>query len=65
MAKATAKQNEKKNNRHCPFCDVEIYELHLPICNACHATIAYCPECNEPLPKNQKTCPKCGAKVKK
>ena len=65
MPKTTAKQNEKQTKRHCPFCDEEIYQLNLPICSACHTAIIYCAVCHEPLPKNQKTCPKCGAKAKK
>lgn len=64
MAKTT-KQTTKKAVPHCPFCDVEIMELNLPICQACHAVIAYCAECKQPLPKNARTCPGCGAKVKK
>ncbi len=61
MAKANAKSNAKKAARHCPFCDLEIYEMRLPVCTACHTTIVYCKQCREPLPKDRTDCPACGA----
>jgi predicted amidophosphoribosyltransferase len=64
MAK-TAKQTTKKAVPHCPFCDTEIYELNLPVCEACHVAIIYCEDCGKPIPKNSKTCPTCGPKKAK
>jgi hypothetical protein len=63
MAK-TAKQPQKKTTPHCPFCDAELMAANLPVCGACHVVVLYCPECKKPLPKNRKTCPSCGAKIK-
>jgi hypothetical protein len=61
----TVKQTPNKTTPHCPFCDTELMAANLPVCQACHVTIIYCSECNKPLPKNSKTCPSCGARVKK
>jgi hypothetical protein len=65
MAK-TAKNTtaQKKTAPHCPFCDIELVEMNLPVCQACHVTILYCADCGKPLPRSKKTCPSCGAKVK-
>lgn len=65
MAKTTKKTTLQKNTtRHCPYCDVELTAMNLPFCQACQVTILYCADCGEPLPKNTKTCPSCGTKVK-
>ncbi|MDP2919643.1 MAG: hypothetical protein Q8O43_05455 [Dehalococcoidia bacterium] len=63
MAK-TVKQPQKKGVPHCPFCDVEIYEMNLPVCQSCHVNIIYCEQCGQPVPKGKKTCPTCGPKAK-
>jgi predicted amidophosphoribosyltransferase len=64
MAKTVKKNTtQKKATPHCPYCDVELVAMNLPFCQACHVTILYCADCGKPLPKNQKTCPSCGAKV--
>jgi hypothetical protein len=59
-------KNEKGQIRRmrCPYCDQEIFEMKLPICSACHVELIYCSECKQPLPKNAKKCPNCGAQVK-
>jgi hypothetical protein len=55
---------QKKATPHCPFCDEELAAMNLPVCQACHVTLLYCVDCGKPLPKNKKTCPSCGTKVK-
>ena len=64
MTKTGKTTARKKTTPKCPFCDIEIVEMNLPLCQACQVTISYCSDCGEPLPKNKKTCPSCGAKVK-
>jgi len=64
MAK-TAKPTTKKTVPHCPFCDAEIYELNLPVCQACHVAIIYCEDCGKPIPKTSKACPTCVPKKAK
>ncbi|MDD5289433.1 MAG: zinc ribbon domain-containing protein [Dehalococcoidales bacterium] len=54
----------KKSKCSCPFCDTELVAKS-PICQVCQVTILYCADCGKPLPRNKKTCPACGAKVKK
>ena len=61
MAKAVRKTTtQKKAAPHCPYCNEEIEAMKLPICQACHADIQYCPHCGHPLPKGEKTCSSCG-----
>ena len=65
MAKTVKKTTvQNKATPHCPYCDVELMAMNLPVCQACLVTIRYCTDCGKPLPKNKKTCPSCGAKVK-
>jgi len=64
MAKPV-KQPKGATFPHCPFCDAELFAMNLPICQSCHATIVFCSECKEALPKGAKSCPKCGAKIGK
>ena len=59
-----AEQREKGEHRFCPYCDEEIMKADLPYCQACQITIFYCPECREPLPRDNRVCPHCGAEVK-
>ncbi len=56
----------KGKNEHlsCPYCDEEIVAVDSPYCQACQITIFYCPECQEPLPRENKVCPHCGAKLR-
>jgi hypothetical protein len=65
MAKTAKSAAPKKTTQHCPFCDVELVAMNLPVCQACEVTILYCADCGKPLPKNKKTCPTCGGKAKK
>ena len=58
------KNKTAKKHLRCPYCDEEIYDMHLPICSACHVEVLFCRSCKEPLPKNAVKCPKCGASLK-
>ena len=57
-------QEAEKRRCLCPYCDQEILEADLPYCQACQVTIFYCPECREPLPRDIRVCPNCGAEIK-
>ena len=57
-------QKAKGKHLFCPYCDEEIMNADLPYCQACQITIFYCPECQEPLPRDIRVCPKCGAEIK-
>ena len=59
-----AEQKEKKEHLFCPYCDDEVIKEDYPYCQACGVTIFYCPECREPLKRDNKVCPHCGAEVK-
>jgi hypothetical protein len=60
-----AEKCKTRNNRpSCPYCDKEIKDAALPYCEPCHKTILYCPQCHKPVSSDEKTCPKCGAKIK-
>lgn len=65
MVKQTKNAQTKKSVCSCPFCNAELVAKKLPFCQACQVTILYCADCGKPLPKNRKTCPSCGGKVKK
>ncbi|MGP8079064.1 MAG: zinc ribbon domain-containing protein [Dehalococcoidales bacterium] len=64
MAKTTKKNTVQKKAtpqaQHCPYCDVEMQALNLPVCQACHIEIKYCPHCGHPLEKGAKVCSSCG-----
>jgi hypothetical protein len=64
MVKQTKKTPTRKAVCKCPYCNAELVAMKLPFCQACRVTIVYCEDCGKPLPKNRKTCPACGAKVK-
>lgn len=58
---------EQKGERErclCPYCDEEIMAADLPNCQVCGITTFYCPKCLKPLPRDNKVCPHCGAKIK-
>jgi predicted amidophosphoribosyltransferase len=55
---------EKKEHIYCPYCDAEITEVNLPLCQACGVTIFYCPRCRKPLARDNRTCPHCGADIR-
>ena len=54
----------EKERHFCPYCDDEIAEAAFPYCQVCQITLFYCPECREPLPREDKLCPHCGAEIK-
>ena len=65
MAKTVKKSTvQKKAAPHCPYCDVELVAMNLPMCQACQVTIFYCADCGKPLHKDKKVCTSCGAEVK-
>ncbi len=53
-----------KEPRFCPYCDSEIAEASFPYCAACEVEVFTCPKCRKPVPRDKKTCPSCGAKIK-
>ena len=55
---------EKREHLFCPCCDEEVTGASFPYCQACGVTIFYCPKCREPVPRDKKVCPQCGADVK-
>ncbi len=57
-------QKEKRKPISCPYCDTEIMEANFPYCQACRVTIFYCPKCREPVPRDNRVCPHCGAEIK-
>jgi len=57
-------QKDKKGHVFCPFCDEEIMSADLPWCQACKVTVFYCPDCRQPVPREEKACPSCGAEIK-
>jgi len=58
------KKKAEKVRRFCPYCDEEIAEAAFPYCQACEVTVFYCPRCRQPLPRDNRVCPHCGAEVK-
>jgi predicted amidophosphoribosyltransferase len=56
---------EKKEPIYCPYCDVEITEANLPLCQVCGVRIFYCPRCRKPLARDNRVCPHCGADIRK
>ncbi len=57
-------QKEEMERCVCPYCDVELIEALSPFCQSCKVTIVYCPECQKPLPREDRLCPSCGAEIK-
>ncbi len=57
-------RKEKEKGFFCPYCEVELVETSLPLCQVCGITIFYCPNCRKPLPRGKKVCPHCGAEIK-
>ena len=63
MAKQTVKKTAKKE-MYCPYCDEEIFKAELPYCQGCGVTIVYCPKCRQPVTRDKRVCPLCGAEIK-
>lgn len=61
MAEKDKEQMATKKQHHCPYCDEEIRQMNLPWCQACGVSIVYCSRCSQPVAKERKTCPHCGA----
>jgi len=59
-----AKQKTKKRELFCPYCDEEIVKAGLPYCQSCGVTIFYCPKCRQPVARDKRVCPHCGAEIK-
>ena len=57
-------KSTKNKEPACPYCEPEIADSQFPYCQACHKTELYCPECHQPVSRDEKKCPKCGAKIK-
>jgi predicted amidophosphoribosyltransferase len=58
------RRKKKKEHLCCPYCDEEMMEANFPYCQACQVTVFYCPRCRQPLPRENKVCPHCGAEIK-
>jgi nitrogen fixation NifU-like protein len=55
-------EHEEDEICRCPFCN-EFFEKELGICTGCGTDVAFCAECEAPLPKEAEECPECGAAV--
>ena len=60
----TEEDKVEKERLSCPYCEEEVVEVSTSCCKACGVTVFYCPQCREPLPRDKKVCPKCGAEIK-
>ena len=58
------KPKAEKKRLSCPYCDKEIADLAYPYCQACEVTVFYCPRCREPVPRENRLCPHCGAEIR-
>ena len=54
----------EKKYHFCPYCDEEIAEVAWPYCGACEVDVFYCPECRDPVPRDNRVCPHCGVEIK-
>ena len=59
----TEKKEERKR-LFCPYCDEEMVAVDLSCCQACGVTVFYCPKCREPVAREKRVCPHCGAEIK-
>ncbi len=59
-----AERKEEKKNLFCPYCDEEMMGEGLSYCQACGVTVFYCPACREPVAREERVCPHCGAEIK-
>ncbi|MFC1871441.1 zinc-ribbon domain-containing protein [Chloroflexota bacterium] len=58
-----AEEKEKTGAHFCPYCDGPVGDSMLPHCKACGIEVFYCPQCQEPVPRENKTCPNCGTEI--
>ena len=58
------KREPMKEPCYCPYCDAEITEAVFSYCEACGVEIFSCPICRQPVSRDKKTCPHCGADIK-
>ena len=56
-------EHEEGEHCYCPYCEAEIADEAQPYCQACKATLKFCPECGKPVTPDAKTCPHCGSKI--
>ena len=59
-----AEEKAGEKQLFCPYCDGPVGDKLLPYCGACGIEFFYCPQCQEPVSRENKTCPKCGAEIK-
>ena len=62
--KAVGAGHESEEQCYCPYCEQEIADAEYPYCQACKATLTFCPQCHKPVSPDAKTCPHCGAEIK-
>ena len=58
-----AEEKAGKKPLFCPYCDGAVGESMLPYCQACGIEVFYCPQCEQPVPREKKTCPNCGTEI--
>jgi len=58
-----SEQKIKKEPMFCPYCSEEV-TTDLTYCQACRITVFYCPQCHQPLPRENRLCPHCGTEIK-
>ena len=58
------KRKAEKKSRFCPYCEEEITESPFPYCQTCGVSVFYCPKCKQPVSRDKRTCPHCGAEIK-
>jgi hypothetical protein len=59
-----SERKAEKVKHFCPYCDDEIAEAAWPYCGSCKIDVFYCPECREPVQRDKRECPNCGAEIK-
>jgi predicted amidophosphoribosyltransferase len=58
------RREESREELWCPYCDEGIMDSQLPYCQPCRVTTFYCPECQQPVPRQKEVCPNCGAEIR-
>ena len=57
-------QEEKRERLFCPYCDAEMTVEDLPLCQACGVSVFLCPQCRQPVARDNRVCPHCGTEIK-